>query len=54
MNSVMRRTLKPSDMSGQEKIPLVGVRHVNGGFFRAGSCLGDPKVSNIFYINIHC
>jgi len=45
MNSVMRRTLEPSDMSGQEKIPLVGVRHVNGGFFRAGSCLGDPKSS---------
>ena len=48
MNSMMRRTLEPKDLSGQEKIPLVGVKQVNGGFFRAGSCLGDPKV---FYQN---
>ena len=48
MNVVMRRTLDKSDMSGHEKIPLVGVRHANGGFFRAGSCLGDPKVGDIF------
>eukprot|EP00092_Neocalanus_flemingeri_P024278 GFUD01026328.1.p1 GENE.GFUD01026328.1~~GFUD01026328.1.p1 ORF type:complete len:1070 (+),score=218.12 GFUD01026328.1:113-3322(+) len=41
----MRRRLDKSDMSGHEKIPLVGVRQVNGAFFRAGSCLGDPKTS---------
>ena len=37
--------------SGQERIPLVGVRTAEGarnGFLRAGSCLGDPQVRNQF------
>ena len=34
------------DSSGQEGMPLVTVRtnNANGGFLRAGSCMGDPKV----------
>ena len=42
--------MKPvSRDSGQERIPLVGVRSGEGaknGFLRAGSCLGDPQVRN--------
>ena len=44
----MRKGLvKPYSRDGQERIPLVGVsRQANGGFLRAGSCLGDPQVSS--------
>ena len=50
MNSVMRKTLELNDLGGQEKIPLVGVRQASAGFFRAGSCLADPKVSIVDYV----
>ena len=41
----MKRGFRPNfEPSGQEGMPLVGMRPSNGGLLRTGSCIGDPKV----------